>query len=310
MKFGFSRRRTSMTNGAKIFAIGVLPLALIACAKSEDRADASGTFEATEIVVSAEASGRILAFDASEGQALKAGQVVGALDSVQLVLRRKQLLANKLSVESRRTDADLQLASVAQQIETAKKERLRVQTLIAADAANQKQLDDIDAQIAALEKQVAAQRTSIALGNQGVSGDSASLDIQAAQLDDQIGKCSIPIDGTVLVKYSEKGEYAIQGKALFKVADMKHMVLRAYVSADQLSRLKLGQSAKVLVDFGPKETREYSGRVQWISSESEFTPKTAQTKDDRASLVYAIKASVLNDGYLKIGMYGKVRLGE
>jgi HlyD family secretion protein len=266
----------------------------------------------TEIVVSSEARGRILAFDASEGQALKAGQVVGTVDDIQLVLRRKQLVASKQSVESRRTDADLQLASIAQQIETAKKERLRVQTLIEADAANQKQLDDIDAQIAALEKQERAQRTSIALGNQGVSAEGASLDIQAAQLDDQIAKCSIasPLEGMVLVKYAEKGEYAVQGKALFKVADMEHMVLRAYVSGDQLSRLKLGQGAKVLVDFGSKETKEYSGRLEWISDKAEFTPKTAQTKDERASLVYAIKVSALNDGYLKIGMYGRARLGE
>jgi HlyD family secretion protein len=301
-----------MTRAARLFAIGALPLALIACAKGEDKADASGAFEATEIIVSAEANGRILRFDASEGQVLKAGQVVGAIDGAQLELRRRQLLATKLSVESRRSDADLQLAAIAQQIDTAGKERLRVQNLIKANAANQKQLDDIDAQIAALEKQERAQRTSIAQGNQGVSAEGASLDIQVAQLDDQIAKCAIasPIDGTVLVKYAEKGEYAAQGKALFKIADMESMVLRAYVTASQLSRLKLGQEAKVLVDFGDKETREYPGRVEWISDKSEFTPKTAQTRDDRASLVYAIKVAARNDGYLKIGMYGKVRLGE
>jgi HlyD family secretion protein len=301
-----------MKRAAKYFAIGILPFALIACAKGEDDADASGTFEATEIIVSAEASGRILAFDASEGQTLKAGQALGAIDSAQLVLRRRQLLASKLSVESRRSDADLQLASIRQQIDTAKKEAARVSNLIAANAANRKQLDDIDAQIAALEKQETAQRTSIALGNQGVSAEGSSLDIQVAQLDDQIAKCDIssPIDGTVLVKYAEKGEFAVQGKALFKVADMEDLVLRAYVTASRLSRLKLAQDAKVLVDFGAKETKEYPGKVEWISDKAEFTPKTAQTKDERASLVYAIKIAVKNDGYLKIGMYGKVRLGE
>jgi HlyD family secretion protein len=301
-----------MKRAAKCFSMVILPFALAACARGGDGADASGTFEATEVIVSAEASGRILAFDASEGRTLKAGQALGSIDSAQLVLRRRQLLASKLSVESRRSDADLQLASIRQQIDTAKKEAARVSNLIAANAANRKQLDDIDAQIAALEKQETAQRTSIALGNQGVSAEGSSLDIQVAQLDDQIAKCSIssPIDGTVLVKYAEKGEFAVQGKALFKVADMEDLVLRAYVTASRLSRLKLDQDAKVLVDFGAKETKEYPGKVEWISDKAEFTPKTAQTKDERASLVYAIKVAVKNDGYLKIGMYGKVRLGE
>jgi HlyD family secretion protein len=301
-----------MTRGVRLFAIGALPLALLSCAKGEDKGTASGSFEATEIIVSAEASGRILDFDASEGQVLKAGQVVGRIDDAQLELRRRQLLASKLSVESRRNDVDLQLAAIAQQIETAKKERQRVLNLIQVNAANQKQLDDADAQIATLEKQEKAQRTSIALGNQGVSAESASLYNQVAQLDDQIAKCAIasPIDGTLLVKYAEKGEYAAQGKALFKIADVDAMVLRAYVTASQLTRLKLGQDAAVLVDFGDKDKREYAGKVEWISDKSEFTPKTAQTRDDRASLVYAIKVATKNDGYLKIGMYGEVRLGE
>ena len=301
-----------MTRGVRLFAIGALPLALLSCAKGGDKGTASGSFEATEIIVSAEASGRILAFDASEGQVLKAGQVVGRIDDAQLELRRRQLLASKLSVASRRNDVDLQLAAIAQQIETAKKERQRVLNLIQVKAANQKQLDDADAQIATLEKQEKAQRTSISLGNQGVSAEEASLYNQVAQLDDQIAKCAIasPIDGTVLVKYAEEGEYAVQGKALFKIADMGSMVLRAYVTASQLSRLKLGQEAAVLVDFGEKDRREYAGKVEWISDKSEFTPKTAQTRDDRASLVYAIKVAAKNDGYLKIGMYGEVRLGE
>jgi HlyD family secretion protein len=301
-----------MRKAARLFAIGALPLIMAACAKGEDPAEASGAFETTEVVVSAEASGRILAFDASEGQALKAGQAVGTIDSAQLVLRRRQLLASKLSVESRMSDADLQLASIRTQIDSAKKEAARVRNLIAANAANSKQLDDIEAQVAALEKQEAAQRTSIALGNRGVGAEGESLDIQVAQLDDQIAKCSIasPIDGTVLVKYAEKGEFAVQGKALFKIADMEAMILRAYVTASQLSRIKLGQDAKVLVDFGPKATRDYLGRIEWISDKSEFTPKTAQTRDERDSLVYAVKVAVKNDGYLKIGMYGRVRLGE
>ena len=301
-----------MKRAARFLAIGILPFALIACAKGEDEADASGTFEATEIIVSAEASGRILAFNVNEGEDLKAGQIVGSIDALLLRLSKSRLLASKSSVESRRNDADLQLASISQQIDTAKSEQRRVRNLIKANAANQKQLDDIDAQIAALEKQETAQRTSINLGNQGVSAESRSLDFQAAQLDDQIAKCSIssPIDGTLLVKYAQAGEFAVQGKALFKIADLNDMTLRAYVTASRLSKLKLGQGVKVIVDFGPKESREYSGKLAWISDTAEFTPKTAQTQDERASLVYAIKVEAKNDGYLKIGMYGKARFGE
>lgn len=290
----------------------VVLLALSSCAKGAKATDADGSFEATEIIVSAEASGRILSFEAEEGSRLAAGQVVGNIDSAQLVLRRKQLLASKSAVESRHSDADLQLASIRQQIESARKERERVQKLLVADAANQKQLDDLDAQVLSLEKQEAAQRTNISQSNEGVRGESSSLDLQVAQLDDLIEKCSIasPIDGTVLLSYAERGEYATQGKALFKIADMENMDLRAYIASGELERIKLGQEVTVIADFGSKEERKYRGTVSWISDKAEFTPKTAQTRDERASLVYAMKVAVKNDGYLKIGMYGKVRLGD
>jgi HlyD family secretion protein len=295
-----------------LLAILILPLAFASCAKGEEKLEASGSFEATEVIVSAEASGRIISFDAIEGQALEAGQIVGAIDALQLKLRRSQLLASKSSVESRRSDADLQLAAIRQQIDTARKERLRAQNLIKASAANQKQLDDIEAQIASLEKQEAAQLTTITNANEGVRGESSSLDLQVAQLDDQIAKCSIssPIDGTLLVKYAQRGEYATQGKALFKIADTKHMFLRAYLDAALLSKVRLGGEVEVAADFGDKETRKYPGKVAWISDAAEFTPKTAQTRDERASQVYAMKVAVDNDGYLKIGMYGKARFGE
>jgi len=285
---------------------------LVACSGGDGRIEAQGSFEATEVIVSAEASGRILEFDAEEGQAVVAGKKLGSIDALQLKLKREQLLASKSSVESRASDADLQLAAIREQIETARRERSRSQKLIAANAANQKQLDDIDAQITTLEKEEAAQLTSIANANAGVRGDSASLAMQVAQLDDQIVKSSIssPIDGTVLVKYAQAGEYATLGKALFKVADLTSMVLRAYLDAGDLSKVKLGQDMEVLADYGDKGTRRYSGRISWISSQAEFTPKTAQTRDERANLVYAIKVAVPNDGYLKIGMYGKAELGK
>jgi HlyD family secretion protein len=285
---------------------------LFSCAGSGGRIEAQGSFEATEVIVSAEASGRILEFDAEEGQTVVAGKKLGLIDALQLKLKREQLLASKSAVESRASDSDLQLAAIREQIETARRERSRSQKLIAANAANQKQLDDIDAQIATLEKQEAAQLTSIANANTGVRGDSASLAMQVAQLDDQIAKSSIssPIDGTVLVKYAQAGEYATLGKALFKVADLTSMVLRAYLDAGDLSKVKLGQGVEVLADYGDKGSRRYSGRISWISSQAEFTPKTAQTRDERANLVYAIKVAVPNDGYLKIGMYGKAELGK
>jgi HlyD family secretion protein len=301
-----------MGNLTWICAACALPLALAGCAVGERGAYASGAFESTEIVVPAEATGRILFLDVEEGRPLVAGRKVGAIDSVQLELRRGQLLASKSSVESRASDADLQLAAIRQQIDTAKKESLRVRNLIAANAANQKQLDDVEAQLATLERQEAAQLTSITRANAGVSGESSSLGLQVAQLDDQIAKCAIasPIDGTVLVKYARAGEYASQGKALFKVADLRRMVLRAYLDAGDLTRIKLGQELEVLADFGAKESRKYAGRVSWIADQAEFTPKTAQTRDERANLVYAMKVEVENDGYLKIGMYGKARLPE
>jgi len=297
-------------------ATTLLPLAALLLLSSCDRPgkaiEISGSFEATEVVVSAEASGRILAFDAREGARVEAGEELGRIDSAQLVLRRRQLFASKTAVESRRSDADLQLASIRQQIDSARRERERVKNLIAADAANRKQLDDLDAQIASLEKEAAARQTNIERANAGVSGESSSLDLQAAQLDDLIAKCAIasPIDGTILVAYAERGEYATQGRALFKVADLENMDLRAYATAGELSRVRIGQEVAVLADFGAKEERKYAGRVAWISDEAEFTPKTAQTQDERASLVYAVKVAVRNDGYLKTGMYGKVRLGE
>jgi len=293
-------------------AILALPLAFMSCGKGEVVPSAQGSFEATEVIVAAEASGRILSFEAAEGQTLEAGQVVGAIDDLQLRLRRDQLLASRSAVESRRSDVDRQLAAIRQEIDTAKKERQRAQNLVRANAANQKQLDDIEAQLAALEKREAAQLNALVNANAGVSGESASLGLQVAQLEDQIAKCSItsPIEGTVLVKYAQAGEYAAQGKALFKIADMRSMLLRAYLDAGLLSGVKLGQELRVVVDFGERDRREYSGRVAWIASAAEFTPKTAQTRDERASLVYAMKVAVENDGYLKIGMYGKAVLGE
>lgn len=288
-----------------LFSIAISSL-LISCGKSNDDYDAAGTFETTEVIVSAEGTGRILSLDLDEGQVLAPNEIVGAIDSVQLYLRKKQLLTTEKSMQVRRPDVQKQIAAIQQQIATAKTERVRVENLLKANAANQKQLDDINAQIAILEKQLDAQKTTLVTTNQGITDDSEGVKLQVEQVEDQLKKCKItsPIAGTVLVKYAEKGEVAAPGKALFKIADTNNMILRAYITSDQLTGLKIGQKVKVFADSGKNEMKEYAGTLAWISDKSEFTPKTIQTRDERANLVYAVKINVKNDGYLKIGMYG------
>jgi HlyD family secretion protein len=291
----------------------LLVIAIIAaftsCKKSDNDYDAAGTFESTEVTVSAEGSGKLLTFDVDEGQELNAGQTVGSIDSVQLFLRKKQLLATGKSIQVRRPDIQKQIAVLEQQISTAKTEKKRIENLLKANATNQKQLDDINAQIAVLEKQLIAQKTTLTSTNQGITEDNLSLKLQIAQIEDQLQKCHItsPISGTVLVKYVEKGELVMPGKALFKIADTENMILRAYITSDQLSQLKIGQKVKVSSDFGANKSRNYTGTVSWVSSKAEFTPKTIETRDERANLVYAVKINIKNDGFLKIGMYGNVK---
>ncbi len=292
--------------------IGIIIASLVflySCGKSNEQYDASGTFEATEIMVSSEASGKILQFGAQEGELLQPGNEIVLIDTLQLFLKKQQLLSSINALQSRRPEVNKQIAAVQQQIATAKTEKQRAENLVKANAANQKMLDDINAQIVVLEKQLAAQKSTLDISNRGISDDVATMEIQVAQLDDQLLKCRIasPINGTLLVKYAQVGELAMPGKALFKVADMESMILRAYITSDQLTQLKIGQTVKVFADFG-EGTREYSGTISWVSGKAEFTPKTIQTKDERANLVYAVKIAVKNDGYLKIGMYGQIKL--
>lgn len=292
----------------KIQFLLALTLTVASCGKSTDEADASGTFEATEVIVSAEASGRILALQMEEGQALTAGQQVGTIDSTQLYLKLKQLEASSKAINSRRPDIRKQIATIEQQIATARTEQKRAENLIKANAGNQKMLDDINAQIALLQKQLDAQKTTLESTDKGMTQDNAGVNYQADQLKDQLEKCKIisPIEGTVLLKYAEAGELAMPGKALFKIADTNHMILRAYITNEQMTKAKVGQTVKVSIVFGER-SKTYQGTVAWISNKAEFTPKTIQTKDERANLVYAVKINVKNDGYLKIGMYGDVK---
>ena len=292
----------------KVLYIAVSLLA-IACSK-EAEFDAQGTFEATEVVVSSEATGRILNFDIEEGMTIVANQAVGTIDSLQLHLQRKQLLAQQSALLTSRPDVKKQVASLREQIVKQKSELRRVENMLSNGAATQKQKDDIEAQIKILEGQLEATLSTLSKNTSTINDNSVALEAQIAALDDRISKCRIlsPVGGTVLVKYAEAGELASVGKPLMKIADLKNIYLRAYFTSDQLANIKLGDEVKVVADFGGEERYDYTGRVAWISSESEFTPKTIQTKDSRANLVYAVKIAVENDGRLKIGLAGEVVL--
>ena len=285
-------------------------LLLTACGKGNGDYDASGVFETTEVIVSAEANGKIMQLNFIEGQQVEQGKPLGYIDTVQLYLKKMQLLTNTNAIKSGRVDIPRQIAAIKQQIATQKNEQKRFENLVKANAANQKQLDDINAQILVLERQLTAQTELLENSNKNISEQSSGLGVQVAQINDQIQKSIIssPINGTILSKYAEQGELATQGRALFKVADIEHMFLRAYITASQLTQVKIGQVVKVYADFGEKEMKEYSGTITWISDKSEFTPKTIQTRDERANLVYAVKVAVKNDGYLKYGMYGELKL--
>ncbi|MBQ7893428.1 MAG: HlyD family efflux transporter periplasmic adaptor subunit [Alistipes sp.] len=293
----------------RIFIYCALPLLTAACGRSGDF-DATGTFEATEVVVSAEAAGRILRFDAEEGDVLEVGRQVGAIDTVQLYLQKLQLERQRASVVSNRPDIAKQAASLREQIAKQQTERRRVENLLRDGAATTKQLDDIDAQIKVLNGQLEAQLSTLRNNAASIDENSSSIDLQIARIEDQLAKCRIasPVAGTVLAKYSEAGELASVGRPLMKVADLDRIYLRAYFTSDQLAGLKLGQEVTVTADFGGDSRIDYPGRIVWIASESEFTPKTIHTRDSRANLVYAAKIAVENDGRLKIGLYGEVRL--
>ena len=277
---------------------------------TEAEFDAQGTFEATEVVVSSEDTGRILNFEVEEGMAVEANQMVGAIDSVQLHLQRKQLVAQQSALLGSRPDVKKQVAALREQIAKQNEELRRVENMLKDGAATKKQKDDIEAQIKILERQLDATLSTLDKNTSTINNNSAALEAQIAALDDRISKCRIisPIGGTVLVKYAEAGELASVGKPLMKIADLDNIYLRAYFTSDQLAKVNLGDEVKVVADFGGEERYDYTGRVAWISSESEFTPKTIQTKDSRANLVYAVKIAVENDGRLKIGLAGEVFL--
>lgn len=287
--------------------LAVVAAGLVSCGNEKDGFDATGTFEATEMLVSSETGGKIMALDIKEGERLEAGAFIGYIDTTQLYLKKRQLSAGLRSVDIRKPDIRKQIAALEQQIAAAKTEQQRMENLVRAKAGNQKQLDDITNNIKLLQRQLDAQYSTLDKTAGASDAEAESLQYQIMQLDDLMEKSRIvnPRTGTVLVKYAEQGEVTAPGKPLYKIADTELLYLRAYITTGQLSRLKQGQEVKVFADFGG-DRREYAGTVAWVSDKSEFTPKGIQTKDERANMVYAIKAAVRNDGYLKIGQYGEI----
>jgi HlyD family secretion protein len=296
-----------MMNKTSLLAVAAL-ICLSSCTQ-KTKFDASGTFETEETIISAEATGRIKEFNIEEGQTLKAGQYIGFIDTAQLSFSKKNLEAQIQAGLSKRPDIAAQVASLKVQLASAQREQTRISNLVKADAATQKQLDDQTSAVAEVQKQIDAQMSTLDISTQSINKEAVPLRALVQQMSDQLNKCYLvnPINGTVLAKYARLDEEATPGKPLYKIADVSTLLLRAYVTDDQFTKLKLGQKVTVMIDNGSDTYKNYEGTVTWISDKAEFTPKTIQTKDERANLVWATKISVKNDGYLKIGMYADVK---
>ena len=329
-----------MKNISKL-SIFLLAVGLFSCSSSNNDFDASGVFEATEYIISAESAGKILDLSLNEGDWLKAGQSIAKLDCELLELQKSQVLASKDAVRAKQLNAapsmevtekqlrvqEQQIASVEEQLSSADREKSRLEKLVKAEAAPAKQLDDVNAQISVLQKQLlaakaqldvlrqqkSAQQQNADIQNRGILSEEKPLNERVSQIEAQIKDCQIqnPIEGRVIAKYSEQFEMAAAGKPLYKIADTRKMVLRAYINGSQLPKAKIGQELKVFVDGENGKYRELKGKILWISDKAEFTPKTIQTKDERANLVYAVKIAVDNsDESIKIGMYGEIKLAQ
>ena len=312
-----------LINTKNIILLFVTALFFTSCKNGNGDFDATGTFEADEIIVSSETAGRILQFDATEGSQLKKGELTVAIDTTSLALQSEQVAASIQALSEKTTSLAPYIHTLEQQVEvqktlkkTAERERNRVTNLVKDDAATQKQLDDAQSlfeiassQLALAERQLEQQKNTINTQNRSILSEQSPLEKRKAQVDDQLNRSQVlsPIDGTLLLKYAEAGEVTAPGKALFKIAQLNTMNLRAYISGDQLSTVKLGQKVKVFIDKGKDEYKELIGTLTWISDKAEFTPKTIQTKEERAHLVYAVKIKVANEGEIKLGMYGEVK---
>src|SRR6185295_15542806 len=308
-------------NAKAITALSIM--VIMACNRDQNKFDASGTFEADEVIVSASASGKILSLDIDEGSRIAKDSIVGLVDPTDLSLQRQQVQASIEALNEKTSDATTQIKMLQDQLKVQQAqldnllhEQARIENLVKEDAETKKQLDDMNFQIESAKKQmnvtqqqINVQRNNVATQNRGILSEGKPLQKKAEQLQELLNKTNIrnPINGTVITKYAETGEITSNGKPLYKIADLSTLNLRAYVTGDQLPQIKLGQQVTVFVDSGAKKYRKLPGTIIWVSDKAEFTPKTIQTKDERANLVYAIKVKVKNDGYLKIGMYGEVK---
>jgi HlyD family secretion protein len=292
----------------KILFITIAAIAL-SCSDTKNEFDATGTFEAVETIIPAEAGGIIKDLNVEEGNSLKEGQVVGYIDTIQLSLKRDQLVAQIKATQSKKPDINSQLDVYREELKQAKTDQQRMQNLVKADAATRKQLEDATTKVAVIQKQITALQKQLDISTTGIDDETQTLKVQVSQIKDQLSKSKITnkINGTVSTKYAEVGEMATIGKPLYKMADLSTILLRVYITGDQLPAVKLNDKVKVFVDATNKTYKEYEGTIEWISDKAEFTPKTIQTKDERANLVYAVKIRVKNDGLLKIGMYGEIK---
>lgn len=289
------------------FALSAL---LITSCKSKPDYDATGIFEATTVTISAETSGKILSMSIQEGDSVKKGETIAVIDTTLLVLQQKQIESQRQSAESVSPDIAAQAAALRSQIAHQQHEYERYSRLLADGATTQKQYDDVQAQLNVLRGQLSALLSTLGKNRTSISDNAVAIQYQAEQIEEQLAKSVIssPISGSVLIKFAEPGEFATPGRPLCKLANLNDIYLRSYFTASQLANIKIGQHVTVIADFGGDEQFEYPGTITWIAQESEFTPKSIQTNDTRANLVYAVKIAVKNDGRLKLGQYGEVRL--
>lgn len=295
-----------------IYATVALTGFVYSCKSGNGNPDASGTFEATEVLLSAETPGKVIALYAEEGDQKNAGDLLAIVDTTQLHLKRIQLQSSLQAMEARMPESAKQLAVISEQIKTAEREEIRMQNLVKQEAGNTKSLDDIRAQLTLLRRQYTASESTLNGTSAGIHAEMKALQAQMRQTEDLLKKSYIysPSNGTILSSYIEANEFTAAGKPLFKLADLSQMELRVYLSGDQLPLVKVGQEVKIRTDAGNGEDKFLTGKISWISSQAEFTPKTIQTKDERANLVYAAKLTVKNDGFIKIGMYGELNFSE
>ncbi len=292
----------------RFILLSAISLLLFSCDDGKLKSDAAGNFEAVETMISAEANGKILAFSVTEGELLNPGQVVGTIDSTQLYLTRLQLLQSRKAILSGRPDIGTQLESLQKELANAVSDRNRIRNLVQGEVASQKQLDDANTRVEVLKARIDAQKSVLSTSSNALTEQGGTVEVQLAQVEDQLRKCRIvnPVAGTVLVKYAEPFEMTAQGRPLYKIADLDNLYIRVYVSETQLSQIRLGQKVEVLTDSSRKDFKKYEGIISWISAKAEFTPKIIQTKEERVTLIYAVKVLVKNDGYLKIGMPGEI----